>query len=326
MKLEENIFSNLFPILDVRSPAEYHHAHIPGALSLPLFSDEERAIVGTAYKQESREQAIKLGLDFFGPKMRPMVEFVEDLMKGKDNKTVVVHCWRGGMRSDAVAWLLTLYGFSVHKLDGGYKAYRRWVLDQFNFPYQFLILGGYTGSGKTKLLYDLEKKGESIIDLEGIAIHKGSAFGHINLPDQPGQEMFENLLANELFKKRERLIWLEDESQRLGHVNIPEALWTTMRNGKVKFITIPFEVRLKNIVEEYGNLPRQALHDGILRIQKRLGGLDTKNALAFLAQEDIVSCFRILLHYYDKQYDKGLQKRQNWKDLLEEVSTIDALR
>ncbi|MEI2739338.1 MAG: tRNA 2-selenouridine(34) synthase MnmH [Chitinophagaceae bacterium] len=186
------------PVLDVRSPGEYKHAHIPGAHSLPLFTDEERKVVGTAYKQESREQAIKLGLDFFGLKMRKMVEEVEQL--SPDSKTVLVHCWRGGMRSAGIAWLLDLYGFKVYTLIGGYKKFRNYVLDTFKLPFQLNILGGYTGSGKTELLKALREKGEKVIDLEGIANHKGSAFGNIGMPAQPGQEMFENILATELRK------------------------------------------------------------------------------------------------------------------------------
>ena len=190
-----------YPVLDVRSPGEYRHAHIPGAYSLPLFSDEERKVVGTTYKQQSREASIKIGLDYFGPKMRKMVEEVELLIRSResgqmvnDSRLVLVHCWRGGMRSGAVSWLLDLYGFKVYTLIGGYKKYRNYVLDTFRLPLQFNILGGYTGSGKTELLKTLKEKGESVIDLEDIAKHKGSAFGNIDMPEQPTQEMFENIL------------------------------------------------------------------------------------------------------------------------------------
>jgi tRNA 2-selenouridine synthase len=169
------------PVLDVRSPGEYQHAHIPGAYSLPLFTDEERKVVGTSYKKESRQQAIKIGLKYFGKKMVKMVEEVEVLVSSEQwlvhsNKTVLVHCWRGGMRSAGVAWLLDLYGFKVYTLVGGYKMYRRWVLEQFAKDYPFVVIGGYTGSGKTKLLEALKAKGESVIDFEAIACHKGSAF------------------------------------------------------------------------------------------------------------------------------------------------------
>jgi tRNA 2-selenouridine synthase len=179
-------------VLDVRSPGEFNHAFMPGALPLPLFSDEERKEVGTAYKQVSREQAIKIGLDAFGPKMRRMVEEVEEkaAARGLPAKCpVYLYCWRGGMRSGAVAWLLDLYGFEVHVLAGGYKAFRNYVLDTFTLELPYHILGGYTGSGKTELLHRLKELGETVVDLEGLAGHKGSAFGNIDRLPQPTQEM-----------------------------------------------------------------------------------------------------------------------------------------
>ena len=309
------------PVLDVRSPGEYKHAHIPGACSLPLFTDEERKIVGTAYKQESRELAIKLGLDFFGVKMRKMVEEVEQL--SSKSKTVLVHCWRGGMRSAGVAWLLDLYGFKVFTLAGGYKKYRNYVLDTFRLPFQFNILGGYTGSGKTELLKALKERGEKVIDLEGIANHKGSAFGNIGMPPQPGQEMFENLLAKELRKslvsRPESPVWLEDESQRIGLVNIPGELWKTMRQSPVYFLDIPFEERLKHIVQEYGQLDPEKLADAIGRISQKLGNLNAKTAILLLNEGKITESFDILLKYYDKHYFKSLHNREGINSLLQTV-------
>ena len=309
------------PVLDVRSPGEYKHAHIPGACSLPLFTDEERKIVGTAYKQESREQAIKLGLDFFGVKMRKMVEEAEQL--SSNSKTVLVHCWRGGMRSAGVAWLLDLYGFKVFTLAGGYKKYRNYVLDTFRLPFQFNILGGYTGSGKTELLKTLKERGEKVIDLESIANHKGSAFGNIGMPPQPGQEMFENLLAKELRKslvsRPESPVWLEDESQRIGLVNIPGELWKTMRQSPVYFLDIPFEERLKHIVQEYGQLDPEKLADAIGRISQKLGNLNAKTAILLLNEGKITESFDILLKYYDKHYFKSLHNREGINSLLQTV-------
>lgn len=328
-------------VLDVRSPGEYLQAHIPGAKSLPLFTDEERKVVGTAYKQQSREIAIKVGLDYFGTKMRAMVEQVEAWLAereketGKADKTVLVHCWRGGMRSAGVAWLLELYGFKVYSLAGGYKKFRHWAIDSFRIPYKFRILGGYTGSGKSYVLRTLSERGAAIVDLEGIASHKGSAFGNIGLPPQPSQEMFENVLAWELRKQSGLLfsdlsdpekiespqatIWLEDESQRIGLVNIPQPLWNHMRQCPVYFLDIPFEERLKHITVEYGPLDKQKMADAIQRIQKRLGPLETKTALQFLEEGDIADCFRILLKYYDKWYLKGLQNRENLNALLKNL-------
>jgi tRNA 2-selenouridine synthase len=345
------------PVLDVRSPGEYTHAHIPAAHSLPLFTDEERKQVGTAYKQQSREAAIKIGLDYFGVKMRKMVEQVEgisNLELGKKgavgttsqfripnssqsptDQPLLVHCWRGGMRSAAVAWLLDMYGFKVYQLAGGYKAYRTWVLSQFEKEYNFNIIGGYTGSGKTLVLHELKKQQKIIIDLEGLANHKGSAFGAIENMPQPGQEMFENMLGEKLHEANNEMqkvsgsnspfrglggcIFLEDESQRIGNIQIPMPLWYTMRKAPVFFMDIPFEERLDYITGEYGKLKKKILSDAILRIQKRLGGLETKNALNFLEENNYKECFRILLSYYDKWYHKGLYNRENISGLLNKI-------
>jgi tRNA 2-selenouridine synthase len=313
-------------VLDVRSPGEYLHAHIPGAISFPLFTDEERKVVGTTYKQESREKAIKIGLDYFGPKMRKMVEQVEELhaqnnRSGEPVKEVFVHCWRGGMRSGAVAWLLNMYGFKVYTLAGGYKSFRNHVLQVLDRPYNLKVVGGYTGTGKTEVLQELKNHGEAMVDLEGIAHHKGSAFGNIGMPPQPTQEMFENLLATELEKYNLHVdaIWLEDESQRIGNLNIPHTFWKTMRQSPVYFLDIPFEERLNHLVPEYGALPKDKLADAIQRITKRLGGLETKNALQYLEEGNFTECFRILLNYYDKLYFKGLNNRENLDGILHTI-------
>ena len=342
--------SENYPVFDVRSPSEYRHAHIPGAYSLPLFSDEERKIVGTTYKQQSREAAIKIGLDFFGPRMKRFVEEVEKLCanhQGNDTGNIVlVHCWRGGMRSAAIAWLLDLYGFKVFTLPGGYKKFRTFVLELFSLPFQFNILGGYTGSGKTDLLHQLQRYGYPVIDLEALAHHKGSAFGAINEPPQPSQEMFENKLAKilftrfrlytsltatndlpEIFSKDEQgnqlRVWLEDESQRIGNVNIPNELWFRMRSSPVYFLDIPFEERLVNLVSGYGELDKEKMINAIIRIKKRLGGSETKNAVNFLIEDNVQESFRVLLHYYDRHYRKGLLNRQKPEDL---VTTINGER
>ncbi len=319
--------SKQYPVIDVRSPGEFSHAHIPGAVNLPLFNDEERKVVGTLYKQKSREEAIKAGLDFFGPKMRNVVEFAETITTknagnadpGSRQKTILVHCWRGGMRSGAIAWLLDLYGFKVYNLTGGYKNFRTHVLSIFNHSIPIHILGGYTGSGKTEILKELEKQGQSILDLEFIAKHKGSAFGNINMPAQPTQEMFENLLAIDIMalNKEAGIIWVEDESQRIGQVNIPTGFWEQMRTSPVFFLDIPFEERLNHLVEEYGELDKEKMTGAITRIQKRLGGAETKNALSFLEQNDMKPCFRILLKYYDKYYIKALHNRDNIETLIQ---------
>lgn len=354
--------SETYPVIDVRSPSEYAHAHIPGAYNLPLFSDEERKIVGTVYKQDNRENAIKAGLKFFGPQMISMIEEIENLTGNKklyaantgqnynSKKTVLVHCWRGGMRSAGVAWLLDLYGFKVYTLMGGYKNFRQWCYRQFEAPLDISIVGGYTGSGKTGVIHQLKKQHLPAIDLEGLASHKGSAFGGIGMDTQPTQEMFENLLALELTKfstfqnnltlldnvlpkpghaKTDALpgplqaatkIWVEDESQRIGNLNLPLPFWLQMRKSHVYFLDISFEDRLDYLVEDYGKCEREKISDAIMRIKKRLGGLETKTAVNFLLGGNLKECFRILLTYYDKYYLKGLQNREDWQQMVTYVA------
>ena len=362
IKLDKN-----YPILDVRSPGEYKHAHIPGAFSMPLFTDEERKVVGTAYKQESREKAIKIGLDYFGVKMRKIVEDVEALIAGhpflpaktmsKDqslSKNIIVHCWRGGMRSAGIAWLLDLYGFKVYTIIGGYKAYRKWVRDQFEKAYTLTVVGGYTGSGKTKIIHQLQQLNKPVIDLEALANHKGSAFGALGEKPQPTQEMFENLLAEALNNARwpvaenqvhthkddpssdtynqrspinDQPIWIEDESQRIGNLQIPMPFWARLRSSPVCFVDIPFVQRLEYLTIEYGRYENEKLVNAVMRIQKRLGGLETKTAIYHLLENNHKECFRILLTYYDKWYLKGLYNREDVNKLIHTINcnSVDAV-
>jgi len=313
-------------LIDVRSPAEYKHAQIPGAKSLALFSDEERKIVGTAYKQESREQAIKIGLDFFGPKMRGFVEEAEGWAGGKE-KPLAIYCWRGGMRSGAVSWLMDLYGFKVYTLAGGYKAYRNEVLKSFGHPIPLKVLGGYTGSGKTVVLKALEERGEPVLDLEAIASHRGSAFGAYKMNAQPAQEMFENLLFQKLYSlgylHRSDLppLWVEDESQRIGDLNVPISFWQQMRRSPIYFLDIPFEKRLDHIIEDYGDCSPERLIGSIERIAKRLGPQHAKAAIELVRENNIKEAFRILLLYYDKRYLNGLHNRENLASLLTTINS-----
>ncbi|MEO8821650.1 MAG: tRNA 2-selenouridine(34) synthase MnmH, partial [Ginsengibacter sp.] len=296
--------SETFPILDVRSPGEYLHAHIPGAVSVPLFTDEQRKIIGTAYKKESRQKAVNIGLGYFSERMKTIPGEVLQIMEEFKDKGdvyqsgILLHCWRGGMRSDAVAWLLNLFGYKVFLLKGGYKFFRRWVLQQFEKEYSLRIIGGYTGSGKTEILNELKLRNKKMIDLEGLANHRGSAFGALGQKPQPSTELFENLLALELWKLSENQnndnaqtknedkdIWVEDESAHIGTVGIPKIFWLQMRKSKLYFLDIPFEERLKNVVKVYGDFEKQKLTECVLKIQKRLGGLDTKNTLQFINEE-----------------------------------------
>lgn len=295
------------PTLDVRSPGEFQHARIPGALSFPLFDNNQRAEIGTTYKQVSRESAIKIGLGYFGGNLVKMVEEAERIVNEKNTgkKEVNVHCWRGGMRSAAVAWLLDLYGFRVNLLSGGYKAFRQTAIRKLAAEQKFYVLGGFTGSNKTGLIQALRGK-HAVIDLEALAGHKGSAFGNLDNIPQPSQEFFENLLATALMDCEKKYpgetIWLEGESQRIGNINTPKSFSDNMKKSRMVFLKIPFEQRLDFIVQEYGAYSKEKLIGAILRIKKRLGGLETKNAINFLIEDDVKSSFALLLRYYDKYY------------------------
>ncbi|MBU1099233.1 MAG: tRNA 2-selenouridine(34) synthase MnmH [Bacteroidetes bacterium] len=308
INIEEALTSDL-SVIDVRSPAEFEHGHIPGAASIPLFSNEERAHVGTVYKQQSKEAATELGYEYVIPKLE---SFIADSFKVSPTGKVVVHCWRGGMRSRSFAQHLSENGFTDVKLIiGGYKAYRNYVLDTLATPVQLKVLGGYTGSGKTHILNELKKLGKQVIDLEGLANHKGSAFGGIGQLEQPTIEQFENNLHEELSKlDLSKPIWVEDESHNIGRANIPMQFFEQMRSAKLLFIDIPTEERAKHLVTEYANCNSQELAESIQRIAKRLGGLSVKNAIEELENKNFFEVAKISLHYYDKSYLKGMSKRK----------------
>ncbi len=297
------------PIIDVRSPGEYAHGHIPGAHSLPLFSNEERAVVGTLYKQQGRDAAVFEGLRIVGPKLAAIVEDARAL--APDGR-IRVHCWRGGERSGSVAWLLDKAGFAeVITLRKGYKAFRNHVLASFDAPLALNVLGGYTGTGKTETLGHLRDLGEQVIDLEGLAHHKGSSFGAIGEEAQPTTEHFENLLWAELKKlDRTRPVWVEDESQLIGRCKIPQALHDRMRSSTLYFAEMSQADRADRLVVDYGKYPAEQLAEAMKRIEKRVGPQHCKTALAALAEGDLRTVAIIALTYYDKTYAFGLDKRE----------------
>lgn len=304
-------FQNLehIPIIDVRSPGEFAKGHIPNAYNVDLFTDEERAIVGTAYKKESQERAIELGYEFVTPKLN---EFITKSIEIAPEKEVVVHCWRGGMRSSAFADHLIEHSFKkVYVIENGYKSFRNYVLRFLEKPFNLKILGGYTGTGKTEILHFLEKKGQQVVDLEGLANHRGSVFGGINLPPQTTTEQFENKLFSILRRLNPNIpIWVEDESRIIGNVSIPNLFYLRMRDMPVFFLNIPLEKRIEHLVNTYANLSQDKLADAISRISKKLGFDKAKFALNALENKNYNQVVDIILFYYDKYYLKGLQKRE----------------
>jgi tRNA 2-selenouridine synthase len=298
-----------YPILDVRAPMEFAQGHVPGAVNLPLFTDEERARIGTTYKQVSQERAVHLGLELFGPKMSGMVKQAQKLAPVKE---VRLHCWRGGMRSGSVQWLLELAGFRVHLLDHGYKDYRRAVLASFGAQRNWRVLGGLTGSGKTDVLHQLAAAphNQAVLDLEGLAHHKGSAFGAIGQPTQPTQEQFENNLAAALAAlPTEEPIWVEDESRQIGRLTLPPALFAQLRTAPRWVLEVPRAGRVAKLAAEYGAEAPAELAAAIERLHKRLGGLATQQALAAVEAGNFTQMVELVLDYYDKTYTYGLAQR-----------------
>lgn len=289
------------PLLDVRSPGEYAAGHLPGARSLPLFTDEERARVGTLYKQDSPDAALLAGLDIAGGKMRWLVEEGRRLAPGG---RAVVHCWRGGQRSGSVGWLLERAGVVVHQLAGGYKAargeMRRYLAES---DHQFRVLSGPTGSGKTEVLLAMRELGAHVIDLEGLAHHKGSSFGALGEAPQPSSEAFENQLFAELRAVPPgATVWLEDESRMIGHVYLADEFYQRLTAAPVVELEQPIEWRVERLVRQYAGYPKDGLREAFVRIRKRLGGQHLNAALTALKADDFATAARIALGYYDKAY------------------------
>lgn len=296
-------------IVDVRTPAEFKLGHIAGAVNIPLFSDEERVIIGTLYKKQGKDIAVEKGLEFVGPKMASFVKEAKKLSKGK---TIFIYCWRGGMRSGSMAWLFRTAGLPVRRLTGGYKAYRSSFLEEvLTQPWQIRVLGGPTGCGKTDILHQLAAKGEQVLDLEGLANHKGSAFGALGEEDQPTTEQFINLLHHEFLKfDTNRVVWCEGESMSIGRVYIPKELFEMMQAAPFIYLNLPVETRLKRLVKDYGQFSMEELAESFLKIERRLGGQHLKAAICYLEEGNLTEAARIGLHYYDKGYDRAIREKR----------------
>lgn len=297
-----------FHLLDVRTPAEFEKGHIPSASSLPLFTNTERAVVGTIYKETSPEEAMKKGLEFVGPKM---AAFVKEAEAFAPNKKLVLYCWRGGKRSSSMAWLLNMAGFEAKVINGGYKAYRKYVRKYFEQSANYIVLGGRTGCGKTKLIEQLKDKGEQVIDLESLAAHKGSAFGALGESKQPSVEAFENQLHFDLTQfDLKKPIWIENESRSIGSIYIPAEFWKRMKEAPLINLEVPFDWRVQNLVDQYADYPIVELRNSFDRIKKRLGGLNHKLALEALDKNDFHTAAGLALRYYDKSYQYMLEKNR----------------
>ena len=299
------------PVIDVRSEKEYLQGHIPETLNLPLFNNEERAVVGTLYKNSGRKASVLKGMELVGPKLE---DFVKQLHKITDQKQLLIYCWRGGMRSESMAGLFQVAGYEVFVMEGGYKAYRRFIRERLSQPANVIILGGLTGSGKTELLHLLEKMGAQVLDLEKLACHKGSVFGGFGQPNQPTNEQFENdIFAAWGNIDPSMLVWIEDESRMIGNVSIPDPLFEQMSRTVMIKVETGREQRIRRLVDEYSKVEKQDLQNAVLKISEKLGGTNTKTTLAAIDTGDFETVAGLALSYYDKTYNHSVLKRKNQK-------------
>jgi tRNA 2-selenouridine synthase len=297
------------PLLDVRSPAEYGRGHIPGAVNLPLFDDAGRAEIGTLYKQQGRRAAVRRGLALVGPRLEELASLLLEHAAAGSGAPLRIHCWRGGMRSGSVAWLAGSLDLPAVLLEGGYKAWRHWVLQLFERPWPLRLLGGRTGSAKTELLLALRQRGVAVIDLEGRAHHRGSSFGGLGQLPQPSSEHYENLLAADLAAlEGAPQIWLEAESAQVGRCRIPAGLWRQMKRAPLLEVRRPLEVRVAHLVRLYGVQDPAGLAEATTRIARRLGPQRTAAALAAIQAGDWAAASRQMLDYYDRCYDHELDR------------------
>jgi tRNA 2-selenouridine synthase len=313
-------------VLDVRSEGEYERGHIPGAISFPLFNNEERAEVGTLYKQIGKDAAYLRGLEIVGPKM---AYFVRQAMQlNPAGKEIILHCWRGGQRSKSLAWLLASAGMQVNTIQGGYKAYRQVTQEYLaEMRHQLIVLGGSTGSGKTVILQELRNLGEQVIDLEALARHKGSAFGWLGEKEQPHTEHFENLLADELQKLDvNKRIWVENESKSIGRVFLPLRFRLKMKETALFQYELDLESRLDILVEGYAKFAEGELIHSFERIKTKLGGLAFQQAVVAVKSGDFRSAARIALVYYDKTYGHSLELNETPKLISLQSNKFDAKR
>jgi len=297
------------PVIDVRSPSEYAQGHIPGAINIPVFDDQERAMIGALYAKAGPDVAILQGLETALPKTS---SYIGNLKAFSQGSGLLLYCWRGGMRSACMAELFDKAGFNVDVIQGGYKAWRRFIREELAKPLKIFVLGGFTGSGKTNLLHAIARKGEQVIDLEHLACHKGSVFGSFGQHSQPTNEQFEN----DLFEEWEKLdqnkpLWLEDESRMIGNITLPDPLVLKINSGMLIFLEVEKSERIGRLVNEYATFDKGALADAITRLRERLGGTCMRDALNALGNNRFDVVADIVLTYYDKAYRFSVQRRKN---------------
>jgi tRNA 2-selenouridine synthase len=297
-------------LLDVRSEKEFDHAHIPGAVNMPLLNNYNRHLVGIEYKRKGREAAVQLGFKLVGPMFHEFIVRVNEI-KTNNNNEIFIYCWRGGMRSNIMAWILSMAGNRVTLLKGGYKSFRNLILETLNQKHKIRIVGGHTGCGKTEILQELKKMNSKIVDLEALANHRGSAFGNLGLPSQPSNEYFENLLGLQWMTFNENdIVWMESESRSIGTVKVPDSVFDQMQAAPMFEVLSPVERRKKRILDEYGVFTMEELAECTKKIKKRLGNLRLTEALNALEEGRMSDWLDVLIEYYDKTYAHSLSVRK----------------
>ncbi|GBG32202.1 Hypothetical Protein FCC1311_084272 [Hondaea fermentalgiana] len=324
-------------LLDARAPCEFLKGHMLGANNLALLDDEDRVKVGTRFKQTGRGPAIELGFSLLEPKVTSILQRADDILNAGDADRISIYCARGGLRSQLTGWFLQeALGNAIEKVtvcNGGYKAYRNLMLDCYLSEPQpeIRIVGGRTGVGKTRLLHSLcEAHGEQTIDLEGLAEHKGSAFGRIGQNVlQPSSEQFHNLVGTQWRNlDPSRPVYIEDEGPNVGDCQVPQALYARMRSAPlVMRVEVPEAQRVKNLIRDYcvvdekadpENFARwnQSMCDAATRVRRRLGDDRLKAVLEGLQGRQYEDVAKTLLSYYDRLYDKHLTKNRDTRDFV----------
>ncbi|OYD09163.1 tRNA 2-selenouridine(34) synthase MnmH [Paludifilum halophilum] len=318
MDIKTALDQNNIQWIDVRSPGEFLTATIPGAINVPLFNNEERARVGTVYKQKGREEAIQLGMELVSPKIP---ELVRQVRESSRDRTPLFFCWRGGMRSQAMATFQDLMQLPALRLTGGYRAYRQYItshLEHGRLQSKLIVLHGLTGVGKTAVLHGLEKCGAPVLDLEGMAGHRGSAFGDLGEIQPHNQRTFDSLLFHKLERlKNEPYIFMEAESKRIGRVQMPPFLVRAKEEGIPVLLEASLSSRVQQILDTYLEGPedpesfRGHVIGAISRIERKLSP-DKRKQLYRLAEErDYGPLVQILLQsYYDPLYRHSQNRYQ----------------
>ncbi len=312
LSYKELLEKNNYILIDVRTPKEYQESTIPGAINIPVLLDEERVMVGTAYKMESQEKAKQLGVEAISKRLGDITRQITELSKKYDN--IIFFCARGGMRSGSMTSFFKSMGYKTARLSGGYKSYRAFIMEDFENIVQGVILitlHGKTGTGKTKILNELHKKGIETIDLEGLAKNRGSHFGHIGIPQDRSQKTFESLLYDAVKHRKSNVIMIEGESRKIGPIHIPNPFWNTMKKGVKILVEAPTEMRLDIIMDDYTGISE--LKENLLEVAEKLkrymDGSAYSKFIDLVEKDDIREAARqMMIEYYDPMYNKSLDK------------------